>query len=91
MAGGVGASLGRDQKHLARLDFTLRNLQPGPGRGEDLNGSSQEGGIESAGVWGLQEGFRQQQISELGHLIFQSQPSSGEEGTWQVGEASPGS
>lgn len=56
MAGGVGASLGRDQKHLARLDFTLRNLQPGPGR-EDLNGSSQEGGTESAGVWGLQEGF----------------------------------
>ena len=52
-------------------------------------GGPQEGDIESAWAWGLQEGFIQEGISELCHLTFHSQRSSRKEGPWQAGKTSP--
>lgn len=68
--------------------FQIQKLHLGPGRGEEPSGGLKEGDVESAWFWGLPEGFLQEGTSELGHLTFHSQPSSGKEGPWQAGRAS---
>lgn len=47
------------------------------------------GDVESALASRFREGFLQEGTSELSHLTFHSQPSSGEEGPWLSGKISP--